>query len=302
MKRIKFALAELQALVAVADTLSFRAAAERLFVSQPALSRRIDKLELELGARLLERTTRRVALTDAGRQFLLHARAALDALDSAVTHFSLEAQQRNTRLTVACVPSVASYLLPTVLKAFCAQYPHVHLRVVDESAQEVLRCVLAGEAEIGVNFMGVQERDIEFRPIYSERYVLAVRRDHALAARKSVRWAELLDETMIGVAASSWNRALIDHALARLPRRPTVSHEANHVAGAIGMVQAGLGVAALPQLSLFQDAHPALVGIPLVEPAVSRTLGLIQRKGHHLSEPASALYALLHQALLRKRR
>ena len=302
MKKINFNLDELQAFVAVADRSSFRAAAESLFVSQPALSRRINKLETELGARLLERTTRRVALTDAGEQFVLHARAALEELDSAVTHLSQDIRQRNTRLTVACIPSVASYLLPTVLKDFCTQHPGLRLRVLDESAPEVLRSVVEGRAEFGINFIGVQESDIDYRPIYSERYVLVMRRDHALAKRKSVRWGELVDETMIAVASSSGNRALIDHALSRLEPRPTVFHEANHVAGAIGMVKAGLGVAALPQLSLFQDAHPALLGVPLVDPAVSRTLSVITRKGHHLGTPAKALYALLKQALTRKQR
>lgn len=302
MKRINFNLDELQAFVAVADKFSFRAAAESLFISQPAFSRRIEKLESELGVRLLERTTRRVALTAAGKQFLQHARSALEELDSGVGNLTQEIKLRATRVTVACVPSVAGNLLPGVLKEFCEQHSAVRLRVLDESAPEVLRCVLAGEADFGLNFIGVQEPDIQFEPIYSEQYVLAMRRDHALARKKMVRWGELVQETMIAVASNSGNRTLIDQALSGLKQRPSVFHEANHVAGAIGMVQAGLGVAALPQLSLLRDSHPTLIGVPLLEPTISRTLGLIKRKGQKLNAPAQDLYALLTKVRERKRR
>src|SRR3982751_940503 len=107
MKRINFGLDELQAFVAVAEKASFRVAAEDLSISPPALSRRIDKLESTLGSRLLDRTTRRVSLTNVGRQFLEEARAALDGLEDAVLRLADNASLRRGQVTVACLPSVA---------------------------------------------------------------------------------------------------------------------------------------------------------------------------------------------------
>jgi DNA-binding transcriptional LysR family regulator len=293
MKRINFNFDELQSFVVVAEKLSFRAAADALHISQPALSRRIDKLEWMLETQLLERTTRRVTLTPAGHQFVLHAGAAMDALRSAMTQMSDQASRRSLRLTVACVPSVANRLLPMAMQTLVERHPEARLHIIDESAQEVLRSILAGEADFGLNFLGAQVPEIDFQPIYTESYVLVAPRGHVLAKRKAVVWKDLLDEKMISVAASSGNRTLIDNAVAALPQRPVVFYEANHVAGALGLVAAGLGVAALPSLALSSATHPDLVGVPLGDPAVTRTLGLISLKGKKLGAVAADLYALL---------
>lgn len=297
MARINFNLDELQAFIAVADKLSFKAAADGLFISQPALSRRIDKLEAMLNARLLERTTRRVALTEIGQQFLGHAKNAVEELELALRGLSEQVMQRSGLVTVACVPSVANHLLPRVLKAFTEEFPNVRIRVIDESAQEVLRNVVAGIADFGLNFLGTQEPDIDFKAIYTEDYLLTLRKDHRLAGRTSVRWAELVGEKLIAVAASSGNRALLDNAVARIEQRPVIYYEANHVAGVLGMVEAGIGVAALPSLAVSAVSHPALLGIPLLEPTVSRTLGLILRQGKQLPPASARLYALLEQSV-----
>jgi DNA-binding transcriptional LysR family regulator len=296
MSRINFGLDELQAFVAVAEKASFRAAAEELCLSQPALSRRIDKLETSLGARLLERTTRRVSLTNVGRSFLEQARATLDGLEDAVLRLADQASLRRGRVTVACVPSVARHLLPGVLKAFAVEYPSVRLRVIDEDANTVLASVLAGDADFGLNFVGAQEPDIAFEAIGRESYVLALRRDHPWAARETVAWSELADQHMVAVSRQSGNRVLLDNALSTLEHRPVAFYEANHVAGALGLVEAGLGLAALPNLSL-PATHPTLKGIPLVEPGVHRMLGLISRKDRPLQPAAAVLYDMLRDSL-----
>jgi len=297
MKRINFNLDELQAFVAVADKASFKAAADELFISPPALSRRIEKLEAALGARLLERTTRRVALTNVGRQFLEHARAALDGLEDAVLRITDTAALRRGQVTVACVPSVAHHLLPATLTAFAAQHPQIRVKLIDESANDVLESVLSGQADFGLNFLGAQEPDIDFRAVCRETYVLAMRPDHPWARRKSVAWEELADAKLVSVSRNSGNRLLIDNALARLPRRPSAFYEANHVEGVLALVAAGLGVGAVPSLALGprDDGSGALVGVPLARPQVSRVLGLISRRDRPLTPAAAALYALLKQ-------
>ncbi len=297
MKRLNFDLAELIAFIAVAEKASFRAAAEELFLSQPALSRRVEKLESTLGTRLLERTTRRVALTPVGRLFLDHARTAIDELESAILGISDLAVQRSGQITVACVPSAAYYFLPGVLKVFAEKFPRIRVKIIDEGANEVLASVISGAADFGLNFTGIQDPEIDFKAINKERFVLAVRREHRLAARRSVNWEELVDETVISVSKSSGNRLLVDNALSSLAKRPSLSFEVNHVSGALGLVEAGLGVAAVPKLALPTNPHSPLIGIPLQKPSISRTLGLITRRGKTLAPAAQVLYGMLRKSV-----
>ncbi len=296
MERIYFELAEIQGFVAVAEKLNFKAAADSVFISQPALSRRIDKLETLVGARLLERTTRHVALTEAGARFLEHARAALEELHLGMLGVSESTIRRRSVITIACVPSVAVSLLPEALKQFSDTHPDTRIRLIDEGAQEVLAAVLSGAADFGINFIGTQEPEIEFRAIYSEEYRLAVREDHPLAQAESASWESIADERLISVAKSSGNRTLMDNALGKLERRPVVFHEASHVAGALGLVEAGLGVAAIPGLALPAGRLPGVRSIRLRNPTVSRTLGLISKKGLRLQPAARALYEQLLRA------
>jgi len=295
--RINLEIGELQAFIAVAEKSSFKAAAEGLFISQPALSRRIEKLEASLQTRLLERTTRRVSLTDDGRQFLAHAEAVIEELEMAMQGMAERTDLRKEHITVACVPSVANHLLPKVLKEFTRTHPSVRIKIIDESAREVLDSVVAGVADFGVNFIGTQEADIDFKAIRTEHYVLMVRNDHPLAAETSVAWAALVGEKLVSVSQSSGNRMLIDNALARVVQRPSIQYEINHVTGAIGLVAAGLGVAVLPELAMPSDVHPTLVSIPLTDPDITRTLGLITRKGGRLQPVTQSLFDLLERAV-----
>jgi DNA-binding transcriptional LysR family regulator len=296
MKRIDLEIGDLQAFVAVAERLSFRSAAEHLYLSQPALSRRIDKLEGVLKARLLERTSRRVAVTEAGRQFLEHARASIAEMQVALGNISAAAAQRSSVVTVACVPSVANHVLPDALLVFSEEFPNVRVRVVDESGAQVVQSVAQSSADFGVSFVGAQDAEVDFKAIYTENYVLAVQRDHALAGQASVAWKELCGTRLISVSARSSNRVLLDNALARLKERPAVFCEVNHVVSALAMAAAGVGVAAVPSLAYSAALYPSLTVVPLTHPPVRRTLGLLTRKGSTLSQPAQALFDMLQRA------
>jgi len=295
--RINTEIGELQAFIAVAEKSSFRAAAEGLFISQPALSRRIEKLERDLRCQLLERTTRRVSLTDAGRQLLAHAHAVMDELERAYQGLETKAAIRMGKVTVACIPSVANYVLPSALKTFAAANPAVRVKVIDESAQQVMDAVVGGYADFGLNFLGSQEAELDFTPIRAERYVVVVPANHALACRKTVAWRSLESETLVSVSSTSGNRLLIDSAFAKAKKRPAIQYEINHVNGAINLVAAGLGVAIIPALSLESRLYPELRGIPLIDPVITRTLGLIQRKGDKLHGVAQALADTLKAAI-----
>ncbi|PQO99325.1 LysR family transcriptional regulator [Massilia phosphatilytica] len=296
--RINYDLHDLQAFVAVAERASFRQAAADLFLSQSALSRRIDKLEESLGVKLFERTTRRVQLTNVGQTFLVNVRTALDGLEDAVLGVADLAAHRTGSVTFACVPSAVWHFLPDVLKRFSERFPRIRVRVHDESAQDVLNLVLTGEADFGINFTGAENPEIVFAPIYVESYVLAMRSDHPLAGRKEIGWKETVDERYISVAKSSGNRTVIDAALAGVEKHPVILCEVNHVSGVLALVEAGLGVAAVPGLSVLPGRPDTIVGVPLVNPAIHRTLGLITKRDHSMAPAARTLFEMLTAALV----
>ena len=131
---INFDLNDLQAFRAVAQLSSFRRAAESIHISQPALSRRIDKLEEALGVKLFERSTRRVALTNVGRAFARDAERILDDLDNALLGIRDVASSSLGHVTIACVPSAAYYFMPQVISRYHRAFPRIRISVLDASA------------------------------------------------------------------------------------------------------------------------------------------------------------------------
>ncbi|MGX9964907.1 LysR substrate-binding domain-containing protein [Roseomonas sp. F4] len=283
----------LRGFVSVAGLGTFHEAASALAVSQSALSRRVQKLEEGLGISLLARTTRRVTLTAAGRDFLPRAQKLLEALDDSLLSVRDLAAREAGRVTIACVPSVAYYFLPAALQRFDALFPDIHVRIVEDAAAAVLQRVREGEAEVGVTFLGQADEDIDFVPVIRDPFVLACRHDHPLARQAVVRWPDLRPYRFITAGLSSGNRLLLDRAFAQAEWRPTAFYEVRHLPSSLGLVEAGLGVVALPRLSLPGAAHPVIAGRRLVEPEIIRTVGVVRRRGVALAAPARELFRVL---------
>ncbi|MDB5912527.1 MAG: transcriptional regulator, LysR family-like protein [Ramlibacter sp.] len=292
---LKPSLADLRAFATVGELKSFAAAAKALHLSQPALSRRISHLEDQLGVRLFDRTTRSVELTLLGKRFLAQVGGLVDDLDRTVLSLRDAAQLEAGDVTIGCVFSAVHHFLPPVIRAFREQHPRVLVRIIEEGADEVLASVKQGEADFALNYIGMQDPDVEFTPLLKEPYVLAVPVGHALAKRRSVRWEELADYPHARVSHASRNRLFIDQALAELPPLPRPVCEVRHVSTLIGMVENGLGVAVVPQLTL-PRAPASVVGVRLEKPDISRTIALIRRSNRSLSPAAVAFAKLLTQA------
>ena len=133
----------------MADLASFRAAAEAIHLSQPALSRRVDKLEDALGVRLFDRDTRNVGLTAVGRDFARKARALLDDLDQILLGVRDVAANRWGQVTLAAIPSTVHYFLPAVLRAYHERFPRIRLRIIDESANAFRATPAVGGGRVG---------------------------------------------------------------------------------------------------------------------------------------------------------
>lgn len=292
---LKPSIADLRAFVTVGEMQSFAAAAKALHLSQPALSRRISHLEDMLGVRLFDRTTRSVALTLLGGRFLGEMRGLVEDLDRSVLSLRDAADLEAGDVTIGCVFSAVHHFLPPVIRAFRQKHPNVLVRIIEEGADEVLASVKHGEADLAVNYIGMQDPEVEFTPLLKEPYVLACPAGHPLARRRSVRWEELAQYPLARVSHASRNRLFIDQALAELPPLPRPTIEVRHVSTLIGLVESGLGLAVVPRLTL--PLKPAtVVGVKLDKPVVNRTLAIVRRRGRSLSPAAAAFARLLTSA------
>jgi len=285
---------DLRAFLTVAETRSFHRAAELLNISQPALSRRIIKLEQEVGIALLERTTRSVSTTAVGKSLLPLVQRMLEEFDTSLfATRGIDNGRTGGQVTIACLPTAAFYFLPSAIAHFHETHPNVRFRILDLPATEGLQAVENGTVEFGINFMGADEPTLIFDRLLEDPFVLACRRDHPLAKKRKVRWADLAGHNLVTVHRTSGNRTLLDAALAKHNLTLPWFYEVTHLSTSLGMVEAGVGISVLPRMATPMHDHPILVARPLDNPTVSRTIGIVRRQGAALSPIAQQFLQLL---------
>lgn len=283
----------LQAFVKIADLGSFARAADALHLTSPALTRRLIKLEEQLHVRLLERTTRSVALTPSGASFLPRARHLLDELALAFNEITATGKAQHGTVTIACVPTVGVRFLPALLREYSRRLPDNRVRILDHSSFGVSEAVQKREAEFGISMADAQFSDLDSTPILKDSFALICRRDHPLAKRRKLRWADLRAHALIVPGSGSSNRPLLDAVLGPLNLRLTAQYEVQRSSTAVGLVAQGLGAAIVPKLSVEQGAYPQLKMVELVDPFIERTFVSLRRRGSTLSPAAQALHDLI---------
>ncbi len=294
----------IEAFVAIAEQSSFHRAAAQLSITQTALSRRLQQLEAWLGVALVERTTRHVALTDTGREFLPQARRLLGELAGALVELRETGRARRGHVTIACVPTVGAAWLPAVLRAYFARFPDHRVTLLDQPSGAVADAVLAREAEFGIALASTPHADLVAEPLLRDPFVAACRRDHPLGRRRRIDWQALREARVILAGEARGNRPLLDAVLGgtageRERARLQPLMEVNRSATALAMAARGLGVAIVPRLALARDDAPALRAVALERPTLDRELVLLSRRASSLSPAAQALQALVRRAAAR---
>ncbi len=278
-------LEDVRAFLVIAELESFRQAADRLAVSQSALSRRVQKIEDHLGARLFDRSTRRVALTAIGREFVPLAHRMLGEFERALGRIGDVIQKRMGVVTIASLMTVACGLLPLAADRFGSDHPDIKLRILDATGPDILEHVRSGEAEFGIDMEGEPDAEIAFEPLAVEHYVLACRPEHPLAGDTPLPWAQATGHRCIVLGPDS---GIGRHLRAALPSLEW-QFEMQHLSTVMGFLAAGLGVAAIPALALASVNSANLTCRRLIEPAIERRIGLIRRRGAALSPAAQSL-------------
>ena len=285
-----------QAFIAIADHGGFRKAAEALHITQTALTRRLQNLESSLGVKMVERTTRSVALTSIGRDFLPRARRLLDDLSASLVEIRETGKAQRGDVSIACVPTVGIQYLPRVIQEYSARHPNNRITIFDHASSGVADAVLRREAEFGINIGGSHHPELVSIPVLQDRFVLICRDDHPLAKRRSLTWKQLEPFPLIFAGDVSGNRPLLAQALEGRNLALQSFYEVQRSSTAVGLVAEGVGAAVVPSLAIQKGAYPRIRTIPLTDPVVSRKLVLVSRKTAHLSPAAQALYDLIRKS------
>jgi LysR family transcriptional activator of glutamate synthase operon len=286
-------LRQLRYLVALADERHFTRAAQREHVAQPALSQQIRRLEAELGLTLVERTTRRVAMTHAGDLLVGRARRMLAELEAAQAELASLAGVQAGRLSVGALHTMGPVDLSLLLASFHRSHPAVELTVREQSSEELAEMLRVDEIDLA--FLSVtehiQSRGLTLQRLISEELVAVLPATHRLAKRPSVRMAELAEESFISFRRGSRLRELLDSAAADAGFEPRITLESNESRRIRSLVSSELGVAILPRSDATEAGAPVAV-TALVGPSLTRDVTLAARTQRLLSPAALAFREL----------
>ena len=293
-------LRQLRVFQSVARTRNFSRTGEAIGLTQPAVSRAIVELEQQMGLRLLDRTTREVALTEAGRSLAARLDRVLDELEAALGDIAGLADADGGKVRVASSPTLSAYLMPDCIAACARQAPRVRFLLLDRIQQDVLESVRGGEVDFGVVVEPPEVGDLQCEVILHDPFVLVTPERHALARGASVRWKALDGAALVLLDASSGSRRYVDDALARHGAVGKIEQELSHPTTVFQMVEAGIGLTVMPRLAVPPGGLHGLAVRPLL-PRLERTVMLVRRHDRALSPVAERVWGIV-SATVRARR
>ena len=293
-------LRQLVAFLRVAEIGSFTRASEQLGIAQPALSLLIRDLEIELTLRLFDRTTRTVALTDAGKEFRIAAARIVEELDGAVKNARDFSDRRKGRVIIAAPPLLSSVMVPQAIKEFEKEYPGIKIVLADVTTERIVEMVSQGEADIGVGTFGAGDGQVDASLVLKDSLLAFFKKDSELAKRQTTSWGDLREQPVILLSRDSGIRRLADSMLQQSDLSLIPKFEVAHITTALSLVIAGLGVAILPTYAWAAISHrDDVIARLLVHPEVSREISIIRARGRSLSPAADAFQSFLIRQALR---
>jgi LysR family transcriptional regulator, transcription activator of glutamate synthase operon len=280
-------LRQLRYLVALVDEQHFTRAAAREHIAQPALSQQIRRLEQEVGLALVERTTRRVTVTEAGRALVARARRILAEVDAATAEMQAFTGVRTGHVMVGTMHTMGPVDVSLALAVFHQRHPGIELTVREESSEELAE--MLRDDVLDLAFLSVTERmesrGLRLHQLVSEELVVVLPHDHPLAGHQQVRMAELAEEQFISFREGARLRELLEFAGRSAGFDPQVQLESNESERIRRLVARQMGVAILPRSDAERPGADVAVA-PLIEPALRRDITLACREGRRLAPAA----------------
>ncbi|PYF84163.1 MULTISPECIES: LysR family transcriptional regulator [Marinomonas] len=284
---------QVRAFLAVAESMSFASAATQLHLSQPALSLSIKSLEDNLGGKLFTRTTRHIALTPEGEALAPIARRLLAQWENAEDEMKQRFALQMGKITIAAMPSFAASLLPKAIRNYHSSYPNIQVAIDDVLSDIVVEMVRNNQVELGISFEPSNLVDLSFYPLYEDRFIAILPKNHPLIEQDEVTWTALLQYDFITLQRPSSVRTMIESALNEANIELNVAFDAHQLATVGRMVSEGMGVAVVPALCQQQALEQGAVCRAVIEPEICRRVGVICQPRSHLSIAAAAMLDVL---------
>jgi DNA-binding transcriptional LysR family regulator len=293
-------LKPLRAFDAVARMRSFSRAATDLGRSQTTISLQIRALERQIGVRLLERTTRQVRLTEAGMKLAEAVETGFRSIDGGLLAARRQTEGRKDRIVLACVPSLSASRLPAILSEFSTRDLRTRIEIEELNASEIVNALLDGRIDLGIGpCANAVPSEVAFVRAVEEPLCAVLGPGWNLDSRAGFRF-ELLTEVPLVTLSGS---VLLQQALEKVARtrglRLNSAAEVRHVGTAIEMARAGIGVAVVPRLSLPDTLSSDLILSPIIDPPMSRRVGVLTLRDKTASAEVGRMARHIHSALSR---
>ncbi len=298
-----FNLRLLQTFMLVADSLSFRSAAEQTHRSQSAVSTQVKQLEAQLGITLLHRTTRSVELTPEGRELLAGTKRAMHEVGLGLRNIRESADLRRGRVSLACSPSVAATRLPAILAAFQRDYPQVRISLIEQHSADIFHSVRQGDADFGIGPRAdAVDGDIHFECILEDPIMVLVPRALLASTRKTIGLNELVSMPLLLHNGGTAMRLMVEKAFRDRALKFESHYQCMQMQTLAAMASAGLGAAILPRSVLGGTPPPTVQALRLVDPSLARQVAIITVRGRSLSPAAARLAELVRELIDEKGR
>jgi LysR family carnitine catabolism transcriptional activator len=282
----------MRAFVAVAQSNTFAEAADKLCLSQPALSTSIKNMERQLGGQLFSRSTRRVTLTPEAEIFLPVAKRLIDDWDNALNDVKDLFSVQKGHLTVASMPSFAEGHLAQILQTYHDTHPNIMLRVLDVVMERVIEAVQTGRADIGFVFEPESLQGLSFVPLLTDNFCAVMPAQHELVGLSAISLNDVKPYPLVAMNTGSSIRQWVDRAFALEGIEPSIVAEASQL-GTLGQfVKTGLGLAIVPQLCKQQMISKSLRCVPLKDEVLKKQVGMIAQSPATLSSAGLKLWRI----------
>ena len=284
--------ANLQAFVKIAETGSFSVAADQLFVTQPAISKRIKQLEQQLKSKLIDRYGKQIRLTQTGQALLPRARQILNDLENTRQQIAdMEGSPMGT-LSMATSHHIGLHRLPPILRAYSAQYPEVELDLNFMDSEKACEMIEHNELEIAVVTLPFSSSEkLEFNCIWDDQLMIGCAPDHPLAALKEPQLTDLINHPCILPSHGTFTREAIETALVEIRDKLSIKMETNYLETIKMMVSVGLGWSILPLSMLDASLHR----LNIRSFQSSRQLGIVLNRNRSRSNAAQAMLDIIGQ-------
>lgn len=282
-------LKELQAVKTVAECGSFNAAALTLQVSQPVLTRTVQRVEQHIGVALFKRSTRKVATTDAGKEFAAMAERVLNDLNIYLESTRELSSEQRGQVIISSVMSVACTILPRIVSEYRKSRPGIELVVYEGVHGNVIENLRSGVADFGLTYLEDISPLFQCTPLSTEVFHAVLPKGHRLERRKSIPWEALRNESLVSLPGDSRIRRTIDAVALAAGFHPSRSVTVTQFATMMQFVACGMGIAIMPEGTLSDALKIGLATRPLVQPQVSRELGIVTLKDRSLTPAAVEL-------------